>query len=451
MAQFVEFLNASAAAVLRGRLLAIHCRGGKGRTGSMCCAWLLYTKECEDADDALAFFALERTDLARGKKKLQGVDTPSQRRYVHQLAALLQSQRAYFLSSGTTTHPSSAAACDLRPERASSGGTRSAEASSAVAMGGGCTDSSIAASTTSSAAAAASAAATADSEGGARVPAIVQLPATPVLSLSRLELRSWFALPPKGGSIVCAVHTELPSRCGPCFVTHWSAPLFVPPGHVPPDRLAFSFLGDVRVAGDVRISVFSLLRLHDERLDRVKHGEAPTLPFDRAAEGPWGVGGLRAPAAHSEHIAGSSATGHLPPPRGPPNDLQRRRDARRQIAGEEPGCLFYFIFHTGFVGAADEIRVPMRQMDRAWKNKKGEYQWEGEAALRFTVVAELGDGGRGSNDNVGGRSALVAVGPVVAPAAGAAAAQVVQQQVAQAAGSIPAATLSPTEPEVQRA
>ena len=85
MAQFVEFLNHASASAARGRLLAVHCRGGKGRTGSMCCAWLLYTKTCDDADDALNLFALERTELALGRKKLQGVETPSQRRYVHQV------------------------------------------------------------------------------------------------------------------------------------------------------------------------------------------------------------------------------------------------------------------------------------------------------------------------------------------------------------------------------
>eukprot|EP00913_Durusdinium_trenchii_P031377 g29377.t1 len=45
----------------RSNIVAVHCRGGKGRTGSFCCAWLLYTKEAEDAEDALNFFALRRS------------------------------------------------------------------------------------------------------------------------------------------------------------------------------------------------------------------------------------------------------------------------------------------------------------------------------------------------------------------------------------------------------
>ena len=94
MAQFCDFLN-KVRDVPDKRLLAVHCRGGKGRTGSICCAWLLYSRTCVDADDALALFALSRTELALGKRKLQGVDTPSQRRYIHQLDALLREQSAY--------------------------------------------------------------------------------------------------------------------------------------------------------------------------------------------------------------------------------------------------------------------------------------------------------------------------------------------------------------------
>ena len=61
----------------------------------MCCAWLLYAREADDAEDALTLFGLERTDLSQGLRKIQGVDTPSQRRYVHQLNALLREQGAY--------------------------------------------------------------------------------------------------------------------------------------------------------------------------------------------------------------------------------------------------------------------------------------------------------------------------------------------------------------------
>ena len=79
MAQFVHFLNlARCKPPLQA--LVVHCRGGKGRTGSMCCAWLLFARGAIDADDALTRFALERTELALGGTRIQGVDTPSQRR-----------------------------------------------------------------------------------------------------------------------------------------------------------------------------------------------------------------------------------------------------------------------------------------------------------------------------------------------------------------------------------
>lgn len=78
-------------------VLAIHCRGGKGRTGSFCCAWLMYVKEAEDAEDARNYFALRRTDTDRHRiRKSQGVETVSQVRYLTYVEKLLQDQKAYF-------------------------------------------------------------------------------------------------------------------------------------------------------------------------------------------------------------------------------------------------------------------------------------------------------------------------------------------------------------------
>lgn len=84
-------------------VLAVHCKGGKGRTGSFICAWLLYSKVAVDAEDALHFFALRRTDieksLIKGKVKVQGVETPSQVRYVEYIEKLLENQKAFFPAS----------------------------------------------------------------------------------------------------------------------------------------------------------------------------------------------------------------------------------------------------------------------------------------------------------------------------------------------------------------
>jgi len=77
-------------------VIAVHCRGGKGRTGTLCCTWLLYTQEpgCEVAEDCLSFFAASRSDL-RFSDKLQGVDTPSQKRYVMAIDMLLAKNNCY--------------------------------------------------------------------------------------------------------------------------------------------------------------------------------------------------------------------------------------------------------------------------------------------------------------------------------------------------------------------
>jgi len=101
MANFVDFLNDAGDFMRKGEsqgksnVLAVHCKGGKGRSGSLCCAWLLYSKECEDAESALNTFADSRTDENK-QGKVQGVETPSQRRYIYQVDQLLKKQNLYF-------------------------------------------------------------------------------------------------------------------------------------------------------------------------------------------------------------------------------------------------------------------------------------------------------------------------------------------------------------------
>ena len=72
------------------------------------------------------------------------------------------------------------------------------------------------------------------------------------------------------------------------------------------------------------------------------------------------------------------------------------------IAGKEPGCLFFWLFHTAFVeshfdhrgtrmlsAVEREMRVPVDMMDKAFKNKKGFYDAvQGTAILRWSPAAD---------------------------------------------------------------
>ncbi|MBN3302714.1 TPTE2 phosphatase, partial [Amia calva] len=62
-------------------IIAIHCKGGKGRTGTMVCTWLIDSDQFESAKESLDYFGDRRTDSSMSSK-FQGVETPSQSRYV---------------------------------------------------------------------------------------------------------------------------------------------------------------------------------------------------------------------------------------------------------------------------------------------------------------------------------------------------------------------------------
>ncbi|KAJ1609216.1 putative membrane bound phosphatase [Cryptosporidium canis] len=70
-------------------VVAVHCKGGKGRTGIVVVAWLLYSRLCSSLEEALEYYSNRRTDLSL-PGRIKTIKNPSQIRFVQYFYFLLK-------------------------------------------------------------------------------------------------------------------------------------------------------------------------------------------------------------------------------------------------------------------------------------------------------------------------------------------------------------------------
>lgn len=285
ISQFLRFLGVAHAHMDQSEdnVLAVHCKGGKGRTGSFIIAWLLHTRRRNRCEDAMDLFASKRS--VSGKVG-GGVETPSQVRYLHYFENL----------------------CSLDA------------ANAAVSSG-----------------------------------LVPQMPPACQVKLKELELRdAWVGSSPE--ELIAAVHLREPE--GGSRVVFWSDIMVC--SRESNSDLRFD-LGGTAVTGDVRVSIFDLHKLVRKALrsDFV----LPVLPVDKAQ-----FANLRASIGSGPE----------------PNKLFLSKIADRPtcLAGEEPGCLFTFMFHVFFL-ADGQLRLQMSDMDKACKRPKV-YNPKGKVTLSYS-------------------------------------------------------------------
>eukprot|EP01133_Synstelium_polycarpum_P002535 gene2535-2904_t len=76
---------------------AVHCKAGKGRTGTMIACYLLYSRACQTGSESIRMFGNKRTHNGKG------ITIPSQLRYVRYFEALVQYGRPIQRAPSTIT------------------------------------------------------------------------------------------------------------------------------------------------------------------------------------------------------------------------------------------------------------------------------------------------------------------------------------------------------------